>query len=155
MDDRVEVQIGARKLIVEMPDLFPMEINVLAEKVAKRMSELQAQNVAVGDTSKIALLAALSFAADLERERQAASSTHRSGLTGLISELAAPKGDGEHFRAVLLQVNGEVIPLLIPVESIDAVCRAFVSRQRVRLTGRMVPGDGKGSFYVSEIARAV
>jgi hypothetical protein len=39
------------------------------------MTELQGQNKTVADTSKIALLVALSFAADYDRERRAHETT--------------------------------------------------------------------------------
>ena len=75
MNEKVEVQIGSRRLVVEMEGLIPMEISALAQKVAERMAELQAQNNKVADTSKIALLVALSFAADYDRERRAHETT--------------------------------------------------------------------------------
>jgi cell division protein ZapA (FtsZ GTPase activity inhibitor) len=71
MNEKVEVLIGTRRLTVEMEGLIPMEINALAQKVTERMTDIQAQNNKVADSSKIALLVALSFAADYERERSA------------------------------------------------------------------------------------
>ena len=77
MNEKVEVQIGTRRLTVEMEGLTPIEINALAQKVTERMIELQQQNNKVADTSKIALLVALSFAADLDKETRAHDMTKR------------------------------------------------------------------------------
>ena len=71
MNEKVDVQIGTRRLVVEMEGLTPLEIGSLAQKVSERMAELQGQNKTVADTSKIALLVALSLAADLEKETRA------------------------------------------------------------------------------------
>src|SRR6202034_726743 len=77
VNEKVEVQIGTRRLTVEIEDLTPIEINALAQKVSERMTELQQQNNKVADTSKIALLVALSFAADLDKEARAHETTRR------------------------------------------------------------------------------
>ena len=77
MNEKVDVQIGARRLVVEMEGLTPIEINGLAQKVSERLLELQSQNKTVADTSKIALLVALSFVAELEKERAAHETTRR------------------------------------------------------------------------------
>ncbi|MDE2291392.1 MAG: cell division protein ZapA [Elusimicrobia bacterium] len=77
MNERVEVQIGTRRLVVEMEGLTPIEINALAQQVSERLTELQGQNKTVADTSKIALLVALSFAADYDKERAAHDTTRR------------------------------------------------------------------------------
>lgn len=77
MNEKVEVVIGTRRLVVEMEGLTPIEINALAQKVAERVTDLQRQNSGVADTSKIALLVALSFAAELDKERQAHDMTRR------------------------------------------------------------------------------
>ncbi|HEX4047367.1 MAG TPA: cell division protein ZapA [Elusimicrobiota bacterium] len=77
MNEKVEVQIGTRRIIVEIEGLTPIEINGLAQKVSERMTELQQQNNKVADTSKIALLVALSFAADLDKETRGHDTTKR------------------------------------------------------------------------------
>ncbi|MEK7233452.1 MAG: cell division protein ZapA [Elusimicrobiota bacterium] len=77
MNDKVEVQIGTRRLIVEMEGWMPIEINALAQEVSERVIEMQRHNSNVADTSKIALLVALSFAAELNRERSAHNTTRR------------------------------------------------------------------------------
>ena len=77
MNEKVLVQIGARRLVVEMEGLTSLEINALARLVSERMTELQTQNKTVVDTSKITLLTALSLAADLNKERSAHDMTRR------------------------------------------------------------------------------
>ena len=77
MNEKVQVQIGTRRLIVEMEGLTPLEIIALAQKVSERLGDMQSQNDKVADTSKIALLVALSFAAELDKERQAHDMTRR------------------------------------------------------------------------------
>jgi cell division protein ZapA (FtsZ GTPase activity inhibitor) len=77
MNEKVEVQIGTRRLVVEMEGWTPIEINALAQKVSERVVEMQSHNATVADTSKIALLVALSFAAELNRERSAHDMTRR------------------------------------------------------------------------------
>ena len=77
MNEKVEVQIGTRRLVVEMEGLTPIEINALGQKVSERMAELQESNNKIADTSKIALLVALSFAAEHEKERAAHETTRR------------------------------------------------------------------------------
>lgn len=77
MNEKVEVQIGSRRLVVEIEGLTPIEINGLAQRVTDRMAELQGQNKTVADTSKIALLVALSFVAELDKEQRAHETTRR------------------------------------------------------------------------------
>ena len=77
MNEKVTIQIGTRKLVVDMEGLTPLEINALAQKVSERVIEMQSHNSNVADTSKIALLVALSFAADYDKERSAHDVTKR------------------------------------------------------------------------------
>lgn len=77
MNEKVEVQIGPRRLVVELEGLTPLEINSLAEKVSDRMKDVSGQNKTVADSSKIALLVALTFAAELEKERSAHRTTQQ------------------------------------------------------------------------------
>jgi cell division protein ZapA (FtsZ GTPase activity inhibitor) len=102
LNEKVEVQIGSRRLVVEMEGLTPIEINALAQKVGERLMELQGQNKTVADTSKIALLVALSFATELSQERAAHDTTRRllenkaEQLTQILREsLDAAPGAGE------------------------------------------------------------
>ena len=77
MNEKVEVQIGMRRLVIDIEGLTPIEINALAQKVSARMAELHEQHSKIADTSKIALLVALSFAAELDKETRAHDTTRR------------------------------------------------------------------------------
>jgi len=77
MNEKVDIQIGTRRLTVEMEGLIPLEIKALAQKVSERVLEMQNSNANVADTSKIALLVALSYAAELDKERSAHDLTKR------------------------------------------------------------------------------
>ena len=76
MNEKVDIQIGSRRLVVEIEGLIPLEIKALAGKVADRVAEMQ-KTSSVADTSKIALLVALSYAAELDKERAAHDMTRR------------------------------------------------------------------------------
>ena len=77
MNDKVEIQIGNRRLTVEMEELTPIEINALAQKVSQRMEEVRQGHRETVDTSKIALLVALTFAADFDKEERAHERTRQ------------------------------------------------------------------------------
>lgn len=77
MNEKVDIQIGTRRLTVEIEGLIPLEIKALAQKVSERVAEMQNNNSNVADTSKIALLVALSYAAELDKERSAHDLTKR------------------------------------------------------------------------------
>jgi cell division protein ZapA (FtsZ GTPase activity inhibitor) len=77
MNEKVEVMIGNRRLVVTNEGLTPIEISALAQRVSERLAELQSQNDKIADTSKIALLLALTYAAELDKERAAHDLTKR------------------------------------------------------------------------------
>lgn len=77
MNEKVDVQIGTRRLTIEIEGLIPLEIKALAQRVSERVVEMQGQNKTTADTSKIALLVALSYAAELDKERAAHELTRR------------------------------------------------------------------------------
>jgi cell division protein ZapA (FtsZ GTPase activity inhibitor) len=77
MNEKVEVQIGPRRLVVEMEGVTPIEISMLAQRVTERMNEISGHNKTIADSSKIALLVALSFAAELDKERSAHRTTQQ------------------------------------------------------------------------------
>ena len=78
MNEKVEIQIGNRRLSVEMEDLLPMQISALAQLVTDRMAEIQKQHNKTADTSKLYILVMMSFAADYERERHANETMRRA-----------------------------------------------------------------------------
>lgn len=77
MNEKVEVVIRGRRLDVVMEGLTPIEIAALAQKVSDRIDEMHRQHKSVVDTSKIALLAAMDLAAELDKERAAHDLTRR------------------------------------------------------------------------------
>ena len=88
MNDPVEVEIFKRRLSVEMEDFTPMEILDFANQVGEKMAMVSAQNKTVADTSKIATLAALHFAADLWRLKDKTDTEIRT-LENKIEDLTA------------------------------------------------------------------
>ncbi len=77
MNEKVEVMIGNRRLVVTNEGLTPIEMSSLAQRVSERLADLQSQNDKIADTSKIALLLALTYAAELDKERSAHDLTKR------------------------------------------------------------------------------
>jgi len=71
MNEKVEIQIETRRFSVVIEELTPIEIVTLAQKVSERMTEVRKQNKDTADSSKLALIVALSFAADLDKEMRA------------------------------------------------------------------------------------
>ena len=63
LNEKVDVEIYGRTLTIEIEGLQQLEINALANKVDKRMRELT-QETDIVDSSKLAILTALEFAAD-------------------------------------------------------------------------------------------
>jgi len=87
MNEKVEIEVFRRRLTIEVEGLNPLEINALAQKVHDRMSEISHQNKDIADSSKLAILAALHFAADLQQTRDARS-TEQAALERKVEELS-------------------------------------------------------------------
>jgi len=88
MNETVDVEIFKRRLSVEMEGFTPMEILELANQVGEKMTFVSSQNKMIADTSKIATLAALHFAADLWRLKDKTDTEIRT-LESKIEELSA------------------------------------------------------------------
>lgn len=86
MNDKVDIEIFRRRLTVDMEGLTPMEISAIAQKVDERMREISEQNSKIADSSKLAILSALHFAAELQQVRDARS-TENAALERKIEEL--------------------------------------------------------------------
>ncbi len=71
MNEKVDVEIFRRRLTVEIEGLTPIEISSLAQKVDEKIREIAEENEKIADSSKLAVLAALSYAAELSREKEA------------------------------------------------------------------------------------
>ena len=76
MNQKVNIEIRKRKLIVEMEGLTPLEINSLAAEVANRIDEIEEVNH-IADSSKLGILAALEYAAEVHRLQNAHADASR------------------------------------------------------------------------------
>lgn len=77
MNEKVDVEIGKRRLNVGIEGLTPLEIGALAKVVNDKIDEMARQNTNVVDTSKLALLAALDLAAELSRLQESSDTARR------------------------------------------------------------------------------
>lgn len=66
LNEKVEVEIRGYRLTIEMEGLTPIEVNSLASQVHEKMKEIE-RDTEVVHTYKLALMAALAFAAELSR----------------------------------------------------------------------------------------
>jgi cell division protein ZapA (FtsZ GTPase activity inhibitor) len=98
MNEKVDIQVFRRRLTVEMEGLTPLEIGALAEKVHQKMTEISEHNNKIADSSILAILAALHFAADLEALR-AKTATEHSAFERKVEELSVS------LRAALSHVS--------------------------------------------------
>lgn len=71
MNEKVDIEVFRRKLTVEIEGMTPIEINALAQKVSDKMQEIADQNNKIADSSKLAILTALSFAIEHEKLKEA------------------------------------------------------------------------------------
>jgi cell division protein ZapA (FtsZ GTPase activity inhibitor) len=69
MNEEVEIEIQRRRLKVEIEGLTEMEIHALARQVDDKMTQIAAESK-IADSSKLAILTALTLAADLEKLSQ-------------------------------------------------------------------------------------
>ena len=83
------IQIFGREMKVEIEGLTPMEVSALAGQVTDKMKEVQ-QLSGTADSSKLAMLACLHFAAELSQlqERSASSAQiDEKRLDGVLDSL--------------------------------------------------------------------
>jgi cell division protein ZapA (FtsZ GTPase activity inhibitor) len=86
LNEKVDIEIGRRRLTVEMEGWTPLHIINLAKKVSDKMAEVEAHNSKIADTSKLAILTALDFAAELSRLHEA-HDTEKRILENKVEEL--------------------------------------------------------------------
>lgn len=86
MNEKVDITIFKRNLTVEMEGFTPMEINSLAQKVSDKMQDMAEQNPKIADSSKLAILTALDFAAQLYQLSQR-TDTEQRALDHKVEEL--------------------------------------------------------------------
>ena len=68
VNDKVDIVVRGRKLTVEMEGLSQLEVNSLANLVDERMRQIE-KDTKTADSSKLAIMTALDFAAELEKLR--------------------------------------------------------------------------------------
>ena len=99
MNEKVDIEIFKRRLSVEIEGLTPLEISTLAKQVSDKMGEIFNQHKNVADGSKLAILTALDFAAELSKVKDA-SETSRRVLEHKLDHLT------ELLKASLSSVEG-------------------------------------------------
>ncbi|MDD5657808.1 MAG: cell division protein ZapA [Elusimicrobia bacterium] len=90
MNEKVEVEIARRRLLVEIEGLTPFEINGVARSVNEKYEEIQAAYPKVADTSKLAIYTALYLAVELYKLQQAEKLNRNvveNGLDGVAKVL--------------------------------------------------------------------
>lgn len=70
MNEKVDIKIRKRLMTVEMEGMTQLEILTLAQYVEERMDEVE-RNTQIADGSKLAILTAMEFAAELSRLKDA------------------------------------------------------------------------------------
>ena len=78
MNEKIDVEISRRKLTVGVEGLTPIEVSALARIVEERMEQLFQENPNIADSSKIAILAALSFAIENFKNEQSRDAESRA-----------------------------------------------------------------------------
>lgn len=94
IEDETPVQVYRRNLSVAIEGLTPMEISAVASLVTTEMEKIESETK-TADTSKLAILAALSFAAELHKLKQQSGHLRQADekrISGMISILNSALG---------------------------------------------------------------
>ena len=83
MNEKVTIEVFRRKLPVELDGLGELEVVAIARDVTEKMESIQ-ENTKIVDSSKIAILAALEFAADLARLKEAHENAKRVAENSIL-----------------------------------------------------------------------
>lgn len=89
LKEEISAVIFGRKLLLKFEGITPIEMNTLAQALDKRMREI-AHDTNIFDSGKVAILAALWYAAELDKLRsqnQSIGSAEERKLDGMIVEL--------------------------------------------------------------------
>ena len=98
MNQKVDIEIARRRMTIELEGLTPLEIQALAQQVQERINEAAVRFPHIVDTQKLAILAALDMADDLNRLKDE-SALERSILENKIQEFStALRGALAHAR---------------------------------------------------------
>ena len=94
IENETPVQVYRRNLSVAIEGLTPIEISAVAGQVTAEMEKIEA-DTKTADTSKLAILAALSFAAELHKLNQQSGHLRQADekrISGMISTLNSALG---------------------------------------------------------------
>ncbi|HBL17619.1 MAG: hypothetical protein A2X36_14085 [Elusimicrobia bacterium GWA2_69_24] len=89
LKEEISAVIFGRKLLLKFEGITPIEVNTLAQDLDKRMREI-ADETKMYDSSKVAIMAALSYAAELDKLRSQLKnigSAEERKIDGMIVEL--------------------------------------------------------------------
>lgn len=86
MNEKVDVEVFKRRLTLEMDGHTPLEISQFASQVSEKMREISARHKTIVDSSKLAILTAIEFAAELSKS-QAQQDTSRRVFEHKIEQL--------------------------------------------------------------------
>ncbi|MBI3554324.1 MAG: cell division protein ZapA [Elusimicrobia bacterium] len=87
MNEKVDIEIAKRRLTVEMEGFNPLQIMELARQVHEKIEQV-ASRTKIADSSRLAILAALEIAAELNQVKDA-QAIERNAVENKISEFAA------------------------------------------------------------------
>ncbi len=77
MNNKTDIVVGGRRLTVEFEELGQLQVVALAERVSEKLADIQLQNPKIADTSKLAILTALTLAAELDKEKDGVENRRR------------------------------------------------------------------------------
>jgi cell division protein ZapA (FtsZ GTPase activity inhibitor) len=86
MNEKVDVEVFKRRLTLEMDGHTPLEIAQFASQVSEKMQEISSRHKTIVDSSKLAILTAIEFAAELSKV-QAQQDTGRRVIEHKVEQL--------------------------------------------------------------------
>ena len=98
MNQKVDIEIAKRRMTIEMEGLTPFEIQLLSKQVQEKIDEAARHCPNIVDTQKLAILAALDMADELNRVRDAAGMERNMVENKLQAFSAALRGALAHTR---------------------------------------------------------
>ena len=85
LTDKIEVEVYRRKLTLELEEITELEAHALAQDVSEKMEALSHESGIV-DSSKLATLTALQYAAELSRAKNQ-EMTHREMAKSSVEDM--------------------------------------------------------------------
>lgn len=87
MNEKVTIEVARRRMTIEIEGLTPLEIQALAQQVDNRIAEAARRSPHIVDTQKLAILAALEMAAELNQLKDK-TELDRSRVENKLEEFA-------------------------------------------------------------------